>query len=282
MARKTRIDSYGEPIVEAFDLDECGTKFTSFRSAPAIATKDGLPPDDPVPLFLCSSAEELKPPGLGKAWDSAVISPRTLKACIAAASAAAIVSGIITVVNPLVLFASAKASLIGRSPGQPDATPMKSTAKPILAVQSTSAPAKPSTIGVGASSQPAGGAPTREQIAAAFKTAHQGLAEIRQPPAAAPSARLIDADELAALLNRAKGLIAIGDITAARLLLERAADGQEASAALLLAQTYDPAVLGTPDARSITPDPRAARGWYQKAARLGSLNAQLRLDQMQD
>jgi hypothetical protein len=278
MARKTRLTPYGEQIVETSNLDENGTEFTSFRSAPSIATKDGQPLDDPVPLFLCSPAEELKPADLGKARDKAVVWPRILKASIVAASAAAIVGAIITVENPLVLFATAKASLIG--------TPMKSAAEPMLAVQSTSAdpstPAKPSTIGVGASSPPARGAPTREEIAAAFKTAHQGLAEIRQPPAAAPQARLIDADELAALLNRAKGLIAIGDIAAARLLLERAADGQEASAALLLAQTYDPAVLGTPDARSITPDPRAARGWYQKAARLGSLNAQLRLDQMQD
>ena len=46
------------------------------------------------------------------------------------------------------------------------------------------------------------------------------------PPA--PAARRIDPDELAALLKRAKGLLAIGDITSARLLLERAADAQEA------------------------------------------------------
>ena len=57
-------------------------------------------------------------------------------------------------------------------------------------------------------------------------------------------ARRLDPDELATLLKRAKSLIAIGDIAPARLLLERAADAQEASAALLLAQTYDPAVLG--------------------------------------
>ncbi len=99
---------------------------------------------------------------------------------------------------------------------------------------------------------------------------------------APPPARHLDADELAALLKRAKGLIEVGDIAPARLLLERAADAQEASAALLLAQTYDPAVLGTQDMRSITPDPAMARDWYQKAARLGSLDAQQRLAQMQN
>jgi TPR repeat protein len=117
-------------------------------------------------------------------------------------------------------------------------------------------------------------------MATAFQTALQGQAVVPQPPPAASPARRLDADELAALLKRAKSMIAIGDIAAARLLLERAADAQEAGAALLLAQTYDPAVLGTPDARSITPDPATARAWYQKAVRLGSRDAQLRLDQM--
>ena len=83
-------------------------------------------------------------------------------------------------------------------------------------------------------------------------------------------------------MKRAKGLIAIGDIASARLLLERAADAQEASAALLLAQTYDPAVLGAQDMRSITPDPATARDWYQKAAQLGSSDATQRLAQMQN
>ena len=95
-------------------------------------------------------------------------------------------------------------------------------------------------------------------------------------------ARRIDPDELAALLKRAKGLLAIGDITAARLLLERAADAQEPEAALMLAGTYDPQVLGSQDMRSVTPDPAAARLWYQKAAQLGSADAQRRLSQMQN
>ena len=145
-------------------------------------------------------------------------------------------------------------------------------------------------------------APTREEITTAYQSALEGRAPGAAAPAAAlpaaavsaaavsaaaapvaaSPARKLDADELAALMNMAKGLIAIGDIAPARLLLERAADAQEASAALLLAQTYDPAVLGTQDMRSITPDPAAARIWYQKAAQLGSLDARQRLAQMQN
>ena len=86
----------------------------------------------------------------------------------------------------------------------------------------------------------------------------------------------------AGLMARAKSLLTIGDIAAARLLLERAANAQDATAAFLLAQTYDPAVLGTKDTRSITADAVAARDWYRKAAQLGSAEARQRLSQLQN
>jgi len=133
----------------------------------------------------------------------------------------------------------------------------------------------------------AAASPTREQIAAAYQSAlKSGVVAVEpavsEPAPARPPARRIDPDELAALLKRAKGLLAVGDITAARLLLERAADAQEAEAALMLAGTYDPQVLGVQDMRSITPDPAMARVWYQKAAQLGSPDARRRLTQLQN
>ena len=159
----------------------------------------------------------------------------------------------------------------------------------------------------------ASASPTRDEIAAAYQSALKGKVAVPEPvareaarevaavaPAApvvavapavrepvpvtreAAPARRIDPDELAALLKRAKGLLAIGDITSARLLLERAADAQEAEAALMLAGTYDPQVLGSQDLRSVTPDPAAARVWYQKAAQLGSADAKRRLGQLQN
>jgi TPR repeat protein len=97
--------------------------------------------------------------------------------------------------------------------------------------------------------------------------------------AAAP--KTLDAETVAALTLRAKNLLALGDIGGARLLLERVANAQDATAALLLAQTYDPTVLGVRDTRSVTPDPVLARDWYRKAASLGSEAAQQRLAQMQ-
>ena len=244
------------------------------------------------------------------------VSPRIIKASILAASVVAIVVAIFAVGNPLALFANAKASLAGTAAGLSGAPnqvaaiqrvpePVRAAPEPVVAVRTASADptaqeAQPN-LGARAVSPTAKGGPTRDEIASAFKTARQGQPEAALPPAAvpvvtvpvaaapaaavpaaAPPARRIDAEELATLLKRARSLISIGDIAPARLLLKRAADAQEASAALLLAQTYDPAVLGKQDMRSIAPDPALAREWYQKAARYGSVDAQQRLSQMQN
>ena len=107
----------------------------------------------------------------------------------------------------------------------------------------------------------------------------QGRAPAAEPPAAAATARKLDSDELAALIDRAKNLVAAGDISSARLLLERAAEAQEPTAALLLALTYDPDVLRTENVRNVTPDPAMARIWYQRAAQLGSADAERRLSE---
>jgi hypothetical protein len=117
------------------------------------------------------------------------------------------------------------------------------------------------------------GTASREDIVSDDRAAqHEGTA---------PS-KTLDAETLAALMTRAKSLLALGDIAAARLLLERAANAQDATAAFLLARTYDPAVLGVRDTRSITPDPVMARDWYRKAASFGSAEAQQRLTQLQN
>jgi hypothetical protein len=141
-------------------------------------------------------------------------------------------------------------------------------------------PVTPASVNASA---PRLGTPSREDIVSAYHTALQSQAPAARTgnEAAAPS-KTLDAETLAALMTRAKSLLALGDIAAARLLLERAANAQDASAAFLLAQTYDPAVLGVRDTRSITPDPVMARDWYRKAASFGSTDAQQHLTQFQD
>jgi hypothetical protein len=103
-----------------------------------------------------------------------------------------------------------------------------------------------------------------------------------QAPAAAQSpARAMDKEELANLLKRGRYLLSIGDIAPARLLLERAADALDASAAFDLAGTYDPAVLTRSHVSGIVPDLAIARMWYEKALSLGHSEAQQRLAQLQ-
>src|ERR1700716_1754687 len=141
-------------------------------------------------------------------------------------------------------------------------------------------PVTPASVNASA---PRLGTPSREAIISAYHSALQSQAPAARTgnEAAAPS-KTLDAETLAALMSRAKGLLALGDIAAARLLLEGAANAQDATAAFLLAQTYDPAVLGVRDTRSITPDPVMARDWYRKAASFGSADAQQRLTQLQN
>ena len=280
MAQNTRLTPYGEQTIDPLDDDASGPDFRAYAPTPSMAKRDYSLPED-IPLFLSNDSAEPKQQGFGSGgernFDRTVVSSRFFKAGILMASAAAIAVAVLSVENPFALFADAKASLIGV---QSSTTP-GAASEPVIAARPATAQPAPATPSAGIATPPQA-APTRDEIALALRAAHQSQPEIRQPAAAAPPARRLDADELATLLKRAKSLIAIGDIAPARLLLERAADAQEASAALLLAQTWDPAVLGTPDARSITPDPAKARDWYRKAARFGSQDAQLRFSQMQN
>jgi hypothetical protein len=194
------------------------------------------------------------------------------------------------------------------------AQPQRSVAAPPLAAEPTGA-----EIAAARRSSPnnavasTSGSPSRDEIAAAYQSALKGKGPepaAREPsreiaalaPAAAPvvaaappvpavrepapapreaaPVRRIDPDELAALLKRAKSLLAIGDVTSARLLLERAADAQEPEAALMLAGTFDPQVQASQDLRGVAPDPETAKVWYQKAAQLGSADAKRRLGQL--
>jgi hypothetical protein len=302
MARNTSFTRYGQETFGAYDEEPNDPEFVEYASAPPMEDDYALP-EEPMPLFLSQGDEdqgdeEPRQRRFGSGGealqDRAVVWPRIFKAGIVAASAAAIAFVILTVGNPLALFADARASLPNVDADQTGAAQTVAP-QPVTATQSANAgptPVLPSNAGVrGAAPAPR---VTRDDIALALRSAQQNQSQVQPDPAppaaAAPAtpaappapARRLDADELAMLMTRAKGMIAIGDFASARLLLERAADAQEPSAALLLAQTYDPAVLGTQDMRSITPDPAMARDWYQKAARLGSLDARQRLAQMQN
>src|SRR6266446_390109 len=269
------------------------------------STRADFHPEEPVPLFLSDYDGEPDPSEYMAPLRARrrSLSTRILAGVLAAAAVAALFAMFSADVTHDIIV-NAKASIAAALPApyaaaKPDSAQLtagdaqlrnpKDAARLSAPASQTPGVRNVTTVAV---------APTREEITTAYQSALQGRTPSAAAPAAAlpvaappvaappvassPATRRLDADELAALMKRAKGLIAIGDIASARLLLERAADAQEASAALLLAQTYDPAVLGTQDMRSITPDPAAARTWYQKAAQLGSLDAKQRLAQMQN
>jgi hypothetical protein len=88
----------------------------------------------------------------------------------------------------------------------------------------------------------------------------------------------LDPNEIASSLRRGDALIASGDLAAARLVLRRAADAGDARAAMTLAETYDPAILEKLGVHGVVPDLAMARGWYEKAKKLGATEATQRLE----
>jgi TPR repeat protein len=92
--------------------------------------------------------------------------------------------------------------------------------------------------------------------------------------------RHIDADELAAMLRRAKDFIKASDLSSARLLLQRAVEAGSMQAALTLAGTFDPNVLAGEGFQGGAADIAMARLWYERAEQLGSSEAPRRLRQL--
>jgi hypothetical protein len=284
MGNPARVQS-SDPPIGTFDEDINDLKFAHYRYERSNTAGAELSGDEPVPLFLANPADE---------HDSDIHRRTSLAASriltgIAAVSIVAMGLALFPVDVARDVVVSAKASLMGVSPAEVRVA-VADAVQPVAQNVLVTEPDQPSRDEIAAAYQAA----IKSQVVAseaqpvAAPEAPPVAAPVAAPvppplaPAAAPPARHLDPDELATLLKRAKSLLAIGDIAPARLLLERAADAQEADAALMLARTYDPEVLGAPDMRSITPDPAQARIWYRKAAELGSQHAQQRLAQMQN
>jgi TPR repeat protein len=189
------------------------------------------------------------------------------------------------------------------TPGQPDATPGQPADTPLTA--ETRPPLPPPEV---VSSVPAGppqpvpqtdadhpgaspeqspaaimsGATaanqTAAQMAAVTTAAPRGL---REPPPEPPSAGATQSAEmLNLLLRRGDTLLALGDVSSARLLFERAAAGGDGRGATGAGKTYDPVFLLRIGARGIQGDPVAAANWYRRAIELGDRSAVERLTQM--
>jgi hypothetical protein len=292
-----------DPNSDTYREDNDRTRIAPYafgRSARADHSRDSRP------LFLSDPngdpypEEYINPLQLRRKWS---ISSRLLMATVVAAALAALYAFFASDASRDIVV-NAKASIAAVMPGpsaaaQPDSTQLTPHDIQLKDAGRISPPAVVTTdnakgVAIAAVN------PTREAIATAYQGALQSqapapapaavaapipvpmaaLPPVAAPAVAAPPARQMDPDEFATLMQRAKALLAVGDISSARLLLERAAEAPDASAALLLARTYDPQMLGTSDVRSIVPEPAKARAWYQKAAQLGSADAQRRLAQL--
>ena len=160
----------------------------------------------------------------------------------------------------------------GNGPRGPDSPPAPTrgapSATPVIA-KAAVPDAAVATAGVGVPT--AGGTPA-ETIAAIDRPAPPAVVE-RRPAAEGASGRLAHppgtaqpTPQVDPLVERARGLIRRGDISGARLLLERAQARNAADATFLLAQTWDPAMLRRWNVRGLRADPDLARSLYAKAA----------------
>jgi len=113
-----------------------------------------------------------------------------------------------------------------------------------------------------------------EQSATAVMPAGEPISEA---PAAAKTARALGPDEIKLLLQRGEQFAGAGDLASARVVLQRAAQAGDATAALAMGATYDPLVLAKIGAVGFAADIDEARSWYQKAVGLGSGEATQRL-----
>jgi|SRR5277367_468631 len=287
MAESTQYRSYDDPDIEAYDDETEHYPVGSYKFGRSAQ-------DNSVPLFLSDPDGEPYP----EEFENPLRKSRRLSisskilASVLVAAAVAILVALFSSDDMRNLAVDAKASIAAVLPApsaaaQPDSVQLTPRDVQLKDPARLSAPTNQAQ-GVRSPPTVVAMAPSHDDITTAYQGAVQGRAPVAATPVAAapivtpaPPARRLDPDELATLMTRAKGLLATGDIPPARLLLERAADAQEPSAALMLAQTYDPLVLGMQDARSINTDPELARSWYQRAAQLGSADAQRRLSQMQ-
>ena len=84
--------------------------------------------------------------------------------------------------------------------------------------------------------------------------------------------------EAAKLIARASALLGQGNIGAARIVLERAAESGNAQASFMLAETYDPAILSAWGTYGTRGEAAKARELYAKAHAGGIQEAKDRLD----
>jgi hypothetical protein len=160
----------------------------------------------------------------------------------------------------------------------PDGPPRSDVVVTLVSVEGTVLAEARTTLAVAAPASP-----TRGTDVAILRSG-TGLANDARPTISGPGLRLApsmtpeDRDRAMRLLQKGEEHLADGNIAAARLMFERAADVGLAQAAMALAATFDASELALLSVRGgIQPDAKEARRWYERAQQLGAAEAEPRL-----
>lgn len=200
--------------------------------------------------------------------------------------------------KPTVQVAAADPQPAKPAAASPPAAPPAPTqaappAPPAAAVAAPAAPSAEATLGATSPAPVAAPAPvvtaTSEPAPPASPPPAEGAAPAPRPEPvrvqaravrpAAPTGVAVRPELIAILLRRGQEAVAMGDLSAARLLFQRAAEGGSAVAARSVARTYDEAFL-TPDQVNTAADGQAAHAWYVRAAALGDAESARRLQSL--
>jgi len=276
----------GDPDVDAFEENTADQRAAPYNLRRSARTDSYL--ENSVPLFLSDpdgepdSNEYITP--LRKER-KASLSSRIL-AVVCAAAAAVVLVALFSSDAARDTVVNVKASMAAVLPAPSSAA--QSDPKQLTALVRQKDPARlsgrenqvPSVRGVTTASV----APAREEINTAYQSALQGRAPapaaVAEPTTPGEAIHHLDPDVIASLLGRADALIANGDVAAARLALRRAADAGDSHAALMLGETYDPALLEKLSVHGTVPDVAMARNWYERAKKFGSAEAPQRLEML--
>jgi TPR repeat protein len=303
MMERENLYKLGHPDVDPFDENENAADQRVASSALRIRARPDAFSDPSVPLFLSDPDGEPDPRAYLaplRPKRRASISSRLLMGAVAAAGVAVLFALLSSdaMRNNIVNLRASIAAVLPTPSAAAQSDSSQLTQRDIKLnrdirpneVARSPAPGNPA-LGAGSVTM-AAVAPTREEIKNAYQSALQGGAlQGGGQPSAAPQVappvestippdpiRPLDPDEIASALKRGTALIASGDLAAARLVLHRAAEAGDARAAMMLAETYDPAILAKLGVHGVVPDLVKARGWYEKAKQFGAPEATQRLE----
>jgi hypothetical protein len=143
-----------------------------------------------------------------------------------------------------------------------------------------------STLVIAAAGQPSGraqGAPANSPPATASILRTGPLpaeSETKAPDHTSVAATPQDRERAGRLMKKGNEQMEQGNISAARLFFERAAEAGLAQAAIALGGTYDASELARISHLGIPPDVKQARHWYERAQQLGAPEAAQRLQRL--